>query len=81
MAQRRGPTRPKEQASDPPPLDLVITLREKRDKLDQRLEDGFRKIAEGEAEGRDVASWEAFWMSLLREYEDVCKELTGMGSR
>ena len=77
MATRKGrPDRVRETASDPPPLG-VGELRARKDALEQRLEDGFVKIAEGEASGRDVAAWEAFWVSLLREYEGICEELKG----
>ena len=53
----------------------IDELRNRRTSLEQRLEDGFVRIGEAEVEGRDVGSWESFWVSLLREYETVCDEL------
>ena len=50
-------------------------LRNRRSALEQRLEDGFVRIGVAEVQGRDIGSWEAFWVSLLREYESVCDEL------
>ena len=44
---------------------------ERRDALVQRLEDGFTRIGEAMQRRQDVASWEAFWVSLLREYEKI----------
>jgi len=53
----------------------IEELRNRRSALEQRLEDGFLRIGEAEVQGRDVGSWESFWVSLLREYESVCDEL------
>ena len=53
----------------------IDELRNRRTSLEQRLEDGFVRIGEAEVQGRDVGSWESFWVSLLREYESVCDEL------
>lgn len=73
---RRGRTeRPKEPASGPSPL-TDVELAQKRDALDKRLEDGFRKIEDAEASGKNVYAWENFWLQLLREYESVCDDLT-----
>lgn len=46
-----------------------------RDSLEQRLDDGYRRIDEAALSGADVIEWESFWIRLLREYEDVCREL------
>ena len=40
-----------------------------------RLDDGYARIDEAALSGTDVSEWESFWISLLREYEDVCREL------
>lgn len=53
----------------------IDELRLRRSSLEQRLEDGFVRIGEAEVRGRDVVSWEDFWVSLLRQYESVCDEL------
>lgn len=54
-----------------------ISLAERKAKLEQRLEDGDRKIEEEALRGRDVTAWEDFWMTLLAEYEDVCEQFNG----
>lgn len=43
--------------------------------LEQRLEDGDRRIEEGALLGQDVRAWEDFWLTLLAEYESICDEL------
>jgi hypothetical protein len=53
----------------------IDDLRRRKMTLEQRLEDGFVRIGEAEVQGRDVAAWEEFWLSLLGEYESVCDEL------
>jgi hypothetical protein len=47
----------------------------KRVSLESRLADGYSRIDEALLAGSDVAQWESFWIKLLREYEDVCREL------
>lgn len=44
-------------------------------RLETRLEDGYVRINEAEALGRDVTAWEAFWLTLLDEYETICNTL------
>lgn len=53
----------------------IDELRARKTSLERRLEDGFVRIGEAEIQGRDIGSWESFWVSLLREYESVCDEL------
>jgi hypothetical protein len=36
-----------------------------------RLEDGYSRIEQALAEGKNVARWEDLWLMLLKEYEDV----------
>lgn len=57
-----------------PPLPIEH-LRERKSALELRLEDGYRRIGDAELLGRDVRTWEEFWLSLLGEYEAVCDEL------
>ncbi len=45
------------------------------DVLERRLDDGYRRIDEAAFAGADVSEWETFWIRLLGEYEDVCREL------
>lgn len=52
----------------------LLSDRQKRSELDlleRRLEDGYRKIELAESMGEDVTGMEAFWLSLLRQYEDM----------
>lgn len=46
----------------------------RRHALESRLHDGYRRIDEAAFAGGDVIEWESFWIRLLREYEDVCRE-------
>ncbi len=43
--------------------------------LEQRLEDGYRRIEQALVECADVRAWEQFWLDLLAEYEAVCHDL------
>lgn len=45
------------------------------DRLEQRLEDGYRMIETHKRAGADVADLEAFWIDLLHQYEDLCNTL------
>ena len=50
-------------------------LEDRRRSLEQRLDDGYRRIDQASLAGADVTEWESFWIRLLGEYEDVCREL------
>jgi len=54
----------------------IAELRQRREQLEKRLNDGLEVINRANERGRDVAAWEAFWLSLLREYEQVTKQMT-----
>ncbi len=43
--------------------------------LEQRLDDGERRIEEAIFNGADTESWEEFWIELLHSYEDVYRRL------
>ena len=43
--------------------------------LEDRLDDGYQRIDQAVLSGADVSEWESFWLRLLGEYEDVCREL------
>jgi hypothetical protein len=43
--------------------------------LEHRLDDGYHRIDQAALSGADVSEWESFWLRLLCEYEDVCREL------
>lgn len=47
----------------------------RRKQLAKRLDDGYARIDQAVAEGKDVAAWETFWLSLLQEYEAVVDEM------
>jgi iron uptake system EfeUOB component EfeO/EfeM len=53
--------------------DPVLDAR--RSTLEDRLEDGYHRIDQAVLSGADVSEWESFWLRLLGEYEDVCREL------
>lgn len=53
----------------------VTSLEARRESLELRLDDGFSRIDEAALAGVDVTEWESFWTRLLREYEDVCREM------
>jgi hypothetical protein len=58
------------------PASLLRTdLDDRRNSLEQRLDDGYRRIDQASLAGSDVTEWESFWIRLLGEYEDVCREL------
>ena len=47
----------------------------RRRTLENRLDDGFCRIDQAVLSGADVSEWESFWLQLLGEYEDICREL------
>ncbi len=51
------------------------SLDARRGSLERRLDDGYRRIEQSALAGADVTEWESFWIRLLEEYEDVCREL------
>ena len=50
-------------------------LNARRRTLENRLDDGFDRIDQAALSGTDVSEWESFWLRLLGEYKDVCREL------
>jgi len=56
------------------PLELQVLIK-KRDELVERLETGAVKIEEARSQGRDVTSWEDYWIQLLHEYESACDKI------
>ena len=57
------------------PTEISGSLDAHRAALQRRLEDGYSRIDDAALAGKDVGEWEDFWVSLLREYEDVCRDL------
>lgn len=45
------------------------------ERLEQRLDEGYRMIDQRLAVGMDVTDLEDFWIRLLREYESRCDSL------
>lgn len=67
-----------EQQPEPAPLGLPAdraALERRRDALSRRLELGYRKIERGLEDGQEVTTWEDLWITLLREYEQICDDL------
>jgi uncharacterized coiled-coil DUF342 family protein len=55
--------------------DAIARLTKKRAEYVKRLDDGAAKIEEARSQGKDVTSWEDYWLQLLRQYEAVCDKL------
>ena len=55
--------------------ECATPLDSRRESLALRLHDGYVRIDEASLAGVDVTEWESFWTRLLREYEDVCREM------
>lgn len=79
---RTGSARRVERACMPSPVgrssverDALSHLVAKRNSLVSRLENGSHQIEQLRQVGEDVTQWEAFWVRLLRQYEQVCDEL------
>lgn len=45
------------------------------ERLEQRLEDGYRMIEAQKVAGVDVTDLESFWIDLLHQYEGLCDAL------
>jgi len=54
---------------------LSADLDIRRSTLEDRLDDGYQRMEQAVLSGADVSEWESFWLRLLGEYEDVCREL------
>ncbi len=48
--------------------------------LEQRLDDGYRRIENGQRLGADVTQWEDFWLDLLHQYEQLADRVDGGSS-
>jgi hypothetical protein len=48
--------------------------------LEQRLDDGYRRIDAGQLVGSDVDQWEDFWIDLLHQYEQLADRAEGNSS-
>lgn len=50
----------------------------RRRSLEQRLDDGYRRIEAARAAGQDIDAWETFWIQLLDEYVELCDRMAGL---
>lgn len=48
--------------------------------LEERLDDGYRRIEAGQRVGSDVDQWEDFWIDLLHQYEQLADRAEGNSS-
>lgn len=53
-------------------------LQRELDILEQRLNDGERRIEEATHIGADTEAWEEFWIELLHSYEAVYRRLAAL---
>lgn len=58
---------------------VIERLVEKKKEFDERLTIGAEKIEEARSQGKDVSSWEDYWIQLLRNFEAVCDKLQELG--
>ena len=54
---------------------LNTDLSARRRTLEDRLDEGYQRIDQAVLSGADVTEWESFWLRLLGEYEDLCRDL------
>ena len=67
-------TQPRKMAVEDATARLAQSVASRRQSLERRLEDGYARIDQAALAGTDVTEWESFWIRLLGEYEDVCRE-------
>lgn len=60
--------------------DVIARLIAKRDEYVGRLDEGAVKIEEARKQGKDVTTWEAYWIQLLNQYAGVCDKLRDLGA-
>lgn len=59
----------------------MATTVEQRNTLEARLHDGWNRIEQAAAAGSNTSEWEVFWLTLLHDYEEVCRELDAISPR
>lgn len=67
---RTGPQKRRNGIAQLDPEREVVTV----ERLERRLEDGYRLIEDRLAAGVDVTDLESFWIDLLLQYEAVCDQ-------
>ena len=56
-------------------------LQDRKAELIRRLQDGDEQISTAKRDGADTTRWENHWITVLREYESVCREIAETGDR
>ena len=56
-------------------------LQDRKAELIRRLQDGDEQISAAKRNGADTTRWENHWITLLREYESVCREIAETSDR
>ena len=59
----------------------TTNLQARRDELVRRLQNGDEQISTAKRDGTDATRLEDHWITLLRQYESVCQEITGSGDQ
>jgi hypothetical protein len=54
----------------------MTTPKQNAETLRARLEAGYAKIDEGMRQDQNTEPWVDFWLRLLREYEELCDQMT-----
>jgi hypothetical protein len=75
MSQTRTKKEPSQAVIEAEKQLTIARLTEKRDEYIERLDVGAAKIEEARGQGKDVTTWEDYWIQLLRQYEAVCAKL------
>jgi hypothetical protein len=60
--------------------EVITRLIAKRDEFVGRLDEGAVKIEEARKQGKDVTTWENYWIQLLNQYSGVCDKLRDLGA-
>ena len=56
-------------------------LQSRKAELIRRLQDGDEQITAAKRDGVDTSRWESHWITLLRQYESVCREIAESGDQ
>jgi hypothetical protein len=56
-------------------------LQARKAELVRRLQDGDEQITSAKRDGADTTRWENHWITLLRQYESVCREISESGDQ
>jgi hypothetical protein len=59
----------------------TIDLQARKDELVRRLQNGDEQISAARRDGADTTRLEDHWITLLRQYESICQEITESGDQ